>query len=105
MTKTMELPIAPEKTKTTLPVIDTPQKSMCVEFVQFCKEQHLQARAAQTFLHVLHKKSWEDECHHIRESMRPEVDALFAPIEKALAEGKDCQELLRTLIKKLRSTL
>lgn len=98
----MEVPTAAEKTKP-LPVVETPQKSMCVEFVQFCKEQHLEARAATTFLHVLHKKSWENECQQIREAMRPEVEALFAPIEKALAEGKGCESLLKGLIQTIRN--
>jgi hypothetical protein len=100
MTKTMDLPTATENPKV---LSDAPQKSMCAEFVQFCKEQHLEARAAQTFLHVLHKKSWEDECHEIRDAMRPEVNTLFAPVEKALAEGKDCQSMLKDLIKKLKA--
>jgi hypothetical protein len=100
MTKTMDLPTAAENPKAQS---DSPNKAMCGEFVQFCKEQHLEARAAQTFLHVLHKKSWDDECHKIREAMRPEVDALFIPVEKALAEGKDCQMMLKELIKKLKT--
>jgi hypothetical protein len=100
MTKTMDLPTATENPKV-LP--DTSGKTMCAEFVQFCKEQHLEAGAAQTFLHVLHKKSWEDECHNIREAMRPEVEALFVPIEKALADGKDCQSMLKDLIRKLKA--
>ena len=99
MTKTMDLPTATETPKD---ISGTSQKTICGEFVQFCKEQHLEARAAQTFLHVLHKKSWEDECRKIREAMRPEVEALFVPVEKALAEGKDCQVMLKDLIKKLK---
>ena len=95
----MDLPAATENPKV---VSDAPAKTMCAEFVQFCKEQHLEARAAQTFLHVLHKKSWQDECHKIREATRPEVEALFIPIEKALAEGKDCQSTLKDLIRKLK---
>src|SRR3954471_7477857 len=100
MTKTTDLPTATENSKV---VLDAPAKILCAEFVQFCKEQHLEARAAQTFLHVLHKKTWEDECHKIREAMRPEVEALFIPVEKALAEGKDCQLMLKDLIKKLKT--
>jgi hypothetical protein len=100
MTKTMDLPTATQNPKV---VSGTPDKPMCAEFVQFCKEQHLEARAAQTFLHVLHKKTWEDECHNIREAMRPEVEALFVPVEKALAEGKDCQSMLKDLIRKLKA--
>ena len=100
MTKTMDLQTATENPKI---LSDAPSKTMCAEFVQFCKEQHLEARAAQTFLHVLHKKSWEDECYKIREAMRPEVEALFIPVEKSLAEGKDCQSMLKDLIKKLKS--
>jgi hypothetical protein len=100
MTKTMDLPTATENPKI---LSDAPAKTMCAEFVQFCKEQHLEARAAQTFLHVLHKKTWEDECHKIREAMRPEVEALFVPVEKAVADGKDCQLMLKDLIKKLKT--
>ena len=100
MTKTMDLPTA---TDTSKELSGAPQKMMCAEFVQFCKEQYLQARAAQTFLHVLHKKRWEDECHKIREAMRPEIDALFVPSEKAVAEGKDCQALLKDLVMKLKT--
>jgi hypothetical protein len=99
MTKTMDLPTATENPKI---LSDAPTKTMCAEFVQFCKEQHLEARAAQTFLHVLHRKTWEDECHKIREAMRPEVEALFIPVEKALAEGKECQLMLKDLIRKLK---
>ena len=95
----MDLPTATENPKV---LSDAPQKPLCAEFVQFCKEQHLEARAAQTFLHVLHKKSWEDECHKIRDAMRPEVDALFTPVEKAHAEGRDCQSMLKDLIRKLK---
>ena len=92
MSKTIELPVAEEKSE-----------SMCVEFVQFCKEQHLEARAAHTFLHVLHRHAWETERDQIREGMRPEVDALFAPAEKALAEGKDCKDSLKAIIKAVRT--
>jgi hypothetical protein len=92
MSKTIELPVA-----------EKGSASMCVEFVQFCKEQHLEARAAQTFLHVLHRHAWETERDQIREGMRAEVDALFAPAEKALAEGKDCKELLQAIIKAVRT--
>src|SRR3954464_13012947 len=100
MTKTMDLPTAAENSKV---LLDAPAKTMCAEFVQFCKEKHVEAPAAQHFLHVLHKKAWEDECHKIREAMRPEVEALFIPVEKALAEGKDCQLMLKDLIKKLKT--
>jgi hypothetical protein len=78
-----------------------PQRGACVEFVKFCKEQHLNSRAAHTFLHVLHNKSWEAECDKIRESMRPEVDRIFGPAEKALNEGLNCKDALKTLIRSL----
>jgi hypothetical protein len=78
-----------------------PRRGACVEFVKFCKEQHLNSRAAHTFLRVLHNKSWEAECDKIRESMRPEVDHLFEPAEKALKEGKNCMEVLNVLVRTL----
>jgi hypothetical protein len=84
-----------------LPVLDT-QRGACVEFVKFCKEQHLNSRAANTFLRVLHNKTWEAECHTIRESMRPEVDRVFEPAEKALKEGANCKEVLAVLVRSLK---
>jgi hypothetical protein len=77
------------------------QRGACLEFVQFCKEQHLNSRAAHTFLHVLHNQTWEKECEKIRESMRPEVDRIFAPIEKALQDGANCREVLALLVDRL----
>ena len=85
----------------TLPVLDT-QRGACVDFVQFCKEQHLNSRAANTFLRVLHNKTWEAECNTIRESMRPEVDRIFGPAEKALKEGANCKEVLAVLVNSLK---
>jgi hypothetical protein len=79
-----------------------PRGGACVEFVKFCKEQHLNSRAAHTFLRVLHNKTWEAECEKIRESMRPEVDRMFEPAEKALAEGKNCREILDLLVHALK---
>lgn len=76
-----------------------PTQGACAEFVKFCKEQHLRARSAETFIRVLHNRSWEAEVAHIREAMRPEVDAVFAPIEKALLEGANCREVMAKLIK------
>lgn len=84
-----------------LPVLDT-QRGACVEFVKFCKEQHLNSRAANTFLRVLHNKTWEAECHTIRESMRPEVDRIFEPAEKALQEGANCKHVLAVLVQSLK---
>src|SRR3954451_9401820 len=75
----------------------------CAEFVKFCKEQHLKARSAETFIRVLHNRNWEAEVSHIREAMRPEVDALFLPIEKALVEGANCREVMAKLVKALHS--
>jgi len=85
-----------------LPVLE-PQRGACVEFVKFCKEQHLSSRAAHTFLRVLHNKQWETECETIRESMRPEVDHLFEPAEKALKEGRNCREVLDLLVQTLKA--
>ncbi|MDR3763494.1 MAG: hypothetical protein P4M01_05300 [Acidobacteriota bacterium] len=89
----------------TLPVLPDnsaePARGACVEFVKFCKEQHLNARAAKTFLRLLQNKPWDHECEKIRESMRPEVDRLFEPAEKALLEGKNCREVLDLLVKTL----
>jgi hypothetical protein len=75
-----------------------PQRAACVEFVKFCKEQHLRAQAAETFIRVLHNHAWQLECEHIREAMRPEIDKMFAPIEKDIERGADCQELLKKLV-------
>jgi len=85
------------------PVLE-PQRGACVEFVKFCKEQHLSSRAAHTFLRVLHNKPWEDECEKIRESMRPEIDRMFEPAEKALKEGRSCREVLDLLVHTLKET-
>jgi hypothetical protein len=79
-----------------------PQRGACVEFVEFCKEQHLSSRAANTFLRLFHNKTWNAECTKIRESMRPEVDRVFEPAEKALQEGANCKEVLRILVKSLK---
>lgn len=84
-----------------LPILE-PKKGACVDFVQFCKEQHLSSRAAHTFLRVLHNKTWDAECDAIRESMRPEVDRIFEPAEKALKQGANCKEVLATLVSSLR---
>jgi len=54
-----------------------------------------------TFLRVLHNKTWEAECHTIRESMRPEVDRIFEPAERALKEGANCKEVLAVLVRSL----
>lgn len=79
-----------------------PQRGACVEFVKFCKEQHLYSRAAHTFLRVLRNKTWEAECEKIRSSMRPEVDRIFEPAEKALKEGANCNEVLALLVRSLK---
>ncbi|PSH03964.1 MAG: hypothetical protein CXZ00_09100 [Acidobacteria bacterium] len=84
-----------------LPIVD-PQRETCVEFVKFCKEQHLKSRAAHTFLRVFHNKSWNAECEKIRESMRPEVNRIFEPAEKALNEGANCKEVLALLVRSLK---
>jgi hypothetical protein len=73
----------------------------CAEFVKFCKEQHLKARSAETFIRVLHNRNWEAEVAQIREAMRPEVDAVFLPIEKALREGANCREVMAKLVSAL----
>jgi len=75
-----------------------PQRAACVEFVKFCKQQHLRAQAAETFIRMLHNHAWQVECEHIREAMRPEIDKLFAPIERDIARGANCQELLKQLV-------
>ncbi len=102
MSKTTEMPVAPEKSRTALPVVDAPQRSNCVDFVEFCKEQYLEARSAQVMLHALHNHRWETERERIREAMRPEIDAIFAPVEKGLAEGRDCQVLMKAIMKAVR---
>jgi hypothetical protein len=77
----------------------------CAEFVEFCKEQHLKARSAETFIRVLHNRNWEAEVSQIREAMRPEVDAIFLPIEKALLEGANCREVMAKLVKALNNEI
>lgn len=75
------------------------QRGACVEFVKLCKERHLQALAAETFLRMLHNHAWQVECKRIRETMRPEIDKMFAPVEQELASGLDCRQLLNKLMK------
>lgn len=91
----------PAETTTEFAVGST--KGACADFVNFCKEQHLKARSAETFIRVLHNKNWEHEVAKIRDAMRPEVDELFAPIEKALREGSNCREVMAKLMKVLNS--
>ena len=93
-----KLPTAPLQSQGGCAVSD-PLQGACAEFVDFCKEQHLKARSAETFIRVLHNRNWEAEVAHIREAMRPEVDALFLPIEKALLEGANCREVMAKLLK------
>jgi len=99
-TKTLETTVAVLDGQD-LPVVES-QRGACVEFVKFCKEQHLNSRAAHTFLRVLHNKPWEQECEKIREAMRPEVDLIFGPAERALNEGVNCKEVLATLVQALK---
>ena len=94
-----KLQTAPLESQSACAVGDS--KGACAEFVEFCKEQHLKARSAETFIRVLHNRNWEAEVSHIREAMRPEVEALFAPIEKALLEGANCREVMAKLVKAL----
>lgn len=91
-----------EKTPAKL-AVDSP-RGACADFVQFCKEQHLKARSAETFIRVLHNKNWEHEVAQIRDAMRPEVERLFAPIEAALREGGNCRDVMAKLVKALNST-
>ena len=84
-------------------VADPLQGGACAEFVKFCKEQHLHARSAETFIRVLHNRNWEAEVAHIREAMRPEVDQLFAPVEKALHDGANCRDVMAKLVKALQA--
>jgi hypothetical protein len=102
MTTTTLAPKAAVADEQKLPV-QQPLRGACVEFVEFCKEQHLNSRAAHTFLHVLHNKTWEAECDTIRESMRPEVDRIFEPAEKALQAGANCKEVLAVLVRSLKA--
>ena len=100
---TTKLPELPVDSAPALPVVDT-TRGACADFVQFCKEQHLKARSAETFIRVLHNKNWEHEVAQIRDAMRPEVEQLFAPIERALREGANCKEVMAKLVKALNST-
>ena len=95
-----KLQTAPLQSESACAVGDSGQGA-CAEFVEFCKEQHLKARSAETFIRVLHNRNWEAEVAHIREAMRPEVDALFLPIEKALLEGANCREVMAKLVNAL----
>jgi len=95
-----KLQTAPSETLGECAISDS-SKGACAEFVKFCKEQHLKARSAETFIRVLHNRNWQAEVAHIREAMRPEVDNLFLPIEKALIEGANCREVMAKLVKAL----
>jgi hypothetical protein len=97
-TTVMETPAIVDKPQAS--AVD-PQRGACVEFVKFCKEQHLRAQAAETFIRVLHNHAWKMESERIREAMRPEIDKMFAPIERDIARGANCQELLKKLVKLL----
>jgi hypothetical protein len=91
-----------DKEKTTEPLLEPSPNNVrpaCADFVHFCKEQHLRARSAETFIRVLHNQNWEQEVARIREAMRPEVERVFAPVEEALREGCNCQELMAKLVK------
>jgi len=101
MTTTTLDPKAAVPDKQKLPVAE-PQRGACIEFVEFCKEQHLNSRAEHTFLRLLHNKAWEAECDKIRQSMSHEVDQLFEPAEKALKEGANCREVLAVLVRSLK---
>ncbi len=96
-----KLPTSPVERSGGCAVADPTQGGACAEFVKFCKEQHLKARAAETFIRVLHNRNWEAEVTHIREAMRPEVDAVFAPIEQALNDGVNCREVMAKLVQAL----
>jgi hypothetical protein len=100
-TKTLESSSTAVLDGQNLPVIE-PRRGTCVEFVEYCKEEYLKARAAQTFLRMFHNKSWEAECERIRKTMRPEVDHLFAPTEKALSDGANCKEALDVLLQSMK---
>ncbi|HYE25577.1 MAG TPA: hypothetical protein VEG32_10305 [Clostridia bacterium] len=94
-------PAAEAKPTGELPTVQ-PSQGACADFVSFCKEQHLKARAAETFIRVLHNKNWEGEVTHIQEAMRPEVNQIFAPIEKALRDGANCREVMAKLIEAIK---
>jgi hypothetical protein len=79
-----------------------PQREACVEFVKWSKERHLSSRAAHTALRVLHNREWEVECEKIRDAMRPRIDRMFEPAEKALEEGADVEEVLAALVRTLK---
>ncbi|HWR34770.1 MAG TPA: hypothetical protein VN622_02730 [Clostridia bacterium] len=100
MTKTIDAPMpSVEKQKAAEQQIgETTRQPLCVEFVRFCKEQYLSSQAANTFFHVLHNHRWDEECKQIRENMRPDVDALFGPVEQAISEGRECKDVLQKLI-------
>jgi hypothetical protein len=97
-----KLPTAPIESQGACTLSDLGQGA-CAEFVKFCKEQHLKARSAETFIRVLHNRNWQAEVSHIRDAMRPEVDAIFLPIEKALLEGANCREVMAKVVKALQA--
>jgi hypothetical protein len=99
-TKTLDPPAAAIEGQK-LPVVEQ-QRGACIEFVEFCKEQHLNSRAEHTFLRLLHNKAWEAECAKIRQSMSLEVDRIFEPAEKALKSGANCKEVLAVLVRSLK---
>jgi hypothetical protein len=99
-TKTLETTVAVLDGQD-LPVVES-QRGACVEFVKFCKEQHLNSRAEHTFLRLLHNKAWEAECAKIRQTMSLEVDRIFEPAEKALQSGANCKEVLAVLVRSLK---
>ncbi len=100
MTKTLEISAAASE-GCCVPASEL-QRGACVDFVKFCKEQHLGSRAAHTFLRLFHNEKWNAECDKIRDAMRPEVDRIFEPAEKALQDGVNCKEVLQILVKSLK---
>ena len=91
-------PLTPVHLDACMPVNEANARPVCADFVSFCKEQHLRARAAETFIRVLHNQNWEQEVEHIREAMRKEVDAVFVPVEEALRTGDNCREVMSRLV-------
>lgn len=87
-----------EKETASLPTVNPPAGA-CADFVKFCREQYVRARAAETFIRVLNKTNYHAEVEKIRTSMMPEIDEIFAPVEAALRNGCNCRELMAELVK------
>jgi hypothetical protein len=100
MTPKVATEVLEEEAEMNLPTLNVPAGA-CADFVKFCREQYVRARAAETFIRVLHNRNYDAEVSQIRNSMKSEVDEIFAPVEKALRSGCNCREVMAELVKAL----